>query len=237
MADVEKLATRTTPIVPLDVPTAADALELVEYLGETCRFYKVGNELFTAAGPGIVQELRHRGKDVFLDLKFHDIPNTVAGGVRNAVALGAKLITVHATGGLPMLKAAVEAAAGKAGILAVTVLTSMTPDDVETAWGKAGPLDLSAEVLRLADLAVQAGAHGIVCSGREAALVHERFGDRLAILVPGVRAEGGATQDQARVVTPQQAVAAGARYIIAGRMITAAADRRAAMRRLLAELD
>src|ERR1700760_1225066 len=114
MAD---LTTKTTPIVPLDVPTGVDAIELVEYLGDTCRFYKVGNELFTAAGPAIVNELRHRGKDVFLDLKFHDIPNTVAGGVRNAVALGARLVTVHATGGLPMLKAAVEAAAGtKCGI-------------------------------------------------------------------------------------------------------------------------
>lgn len=232
-----ELATKTTPIVPLDVPTAVDALELVEYLGDSCRFYKVGNELFTAAGPPIVQELRRRGKDVFLDLKFHDIPNTVAGGVRNAAALGARLVTVHATGGLPMLKAAVEAAGPKCGILAVTVLTSLAPEDVAAAWGKAGPVDLSAEVLRLADLAVQAGAHGIVCSGKEAGLVHDKFGDKLAILVPGVRAAGGATQDQARVVTPQQAVAAGARYIIAGRMITAASDRRAAMQRLLAELD
>src|SRR3954471_14589755 len=178
MAD---LATKTAPIVPLDVPSGVDALELVEYLGDTCRFYKVGNELFTAAGPPIVQELRRRGKDVFLDLKFHDIPNTVAGGVRNAVALGARLVTVHATGGLPMLKAAVEAAGGKCGILAVTVLTSLAPEDVAAAWGKEGPLDLTGEVLRLAGLAVEAGAHGIVCSGKEAGLVHEKFGDKLAI--------------------------------------------------------
>jgi len=234
MAD---LATKTTPIVPLDVPTGVDALELVEYLGDTCRFYKVGNELFTAAGPAIVQELKHRGKDVFLDLKFHDIPNTVAGGVRNAAALGARLVTVHATGGLPMLKAAVEAADGKCGVLAVTVLTSLSGPDVQAAWGRPEELDLSAEVMRLAELALQAGAHGIVCSGKEAAMVHEKFGDQLAILVPGVRPAGGPTQDQVRVVTPQQAMAAGARYIIAGRMITAAADRRAAMRRLLAELE
>ncbi len=234
MAD---LVTRTTPIVPLDVPTAADALELVEYLGEDCRFYKVGNELFTATGPAIVQELRRRGKDVFLDLKFHDIPNTVAGGVRNAAALGARLVTVHATGGLTMLKAAVEAAGGRCGVLAVTVLTSLTDEEVSQAWGKPGPLDLSAEVIRLAELALEAGCHGIVCSGKEAAMVRDRFGDRLAILVPGVRAAGGPTQDQARVVTPQQAVEAGARYIIAGRMITAASDRRAAMQRLLAVLE
>jgi orotidine-5'-phosphate decarboxylase len=234
MAD---LATRTTPIVPLDVPTGADALELVEYLGDTCRFYKVGNELFTAAGPAIVQELRQRGKDVFLDLKFHDIPNTVAGGVRNAAALGARLVTVHATGGLPMLKAAVDAAGPRCGVLVVTVLTSLSAEDVQAAWGRSDALDLSAEVMRLAELAAQAGAHGIVCSGREAALVRERFGDRLAVLVPGVRQAGGPVQDQVRVVTPQQAVEAGARYIIAGRMITAAADRRAAMQRLLAELE
>jgi orotidine-5'-phosphate decarboxylase len=234
MAD---LATKTTPIVPLDVPTGVDALELVEYLGDTCRFYKVGNELFTAAGPAIVQELRQRGKDVFLDLKFHDIPNTVAGGVRNAAALGARLVTVHATGGLPMLKAAVDAAGARCGVLVVTVLTSLSAEDVQAAWGRSDALDLSAEVMRLAELAAQAGAHGIVCSGREAAMVRERFGDQLAVLVPGVRQAGGPVQDQVRVVTPQQAVEAGARYIIAGRMITAASDRRAAMQRLLAELE
>ncbi|HEY4131751.1 MAG TPA: orotidine-5'-phosphate decarboxylase [Gemmatimonadaceae bacterium] len=231
-----ELATKTTPIVPLDVPTAADAIELVEYLGDTCRFYKVGNELFTAAGPGMVTELRSRGKDVFLDLKFHDIPNTVAGGVRNAAALGAKLVTVHATGGVPMLRAAVDAAGSKCGVLAVTVLTSLTADEIGHAWGR-GAVNVSDEVLRLAGLAAEAGAHGIVCSGKEAGLVREQFGDRLAVLVPGVRAAGGATQDQARVVTPQQAVESGARYIIAGRMITAAADRRSAMQRLLAELE
>jgi orotidine-5'-phosphate decarboxylase len=231
-----ELATKTTPIVPLDVPTATDALELVEYLGDTCRFYKVGNELFTAAGPGIVAELRARGKDVFLDLKFHDIPNTVAGGVRNAAALGARLVTVHATGGLAMVRAAVDAAGPKCGVLAVTVLTSLTGDEIGHAWGR-DTVTVSDEVLRLAELAAEAGAHGIVCSGQEAGPVRERFGDRLAVLVPGVRAAGGATQDQARVVTPQQAVASGARYIIAGRMITAAADRRAAMQRLLAELE
>ena len=231
-----ELATKTTPIVPLDVPTAADALELVDYLGDTCRFYKVGNELFTAAGPGMVHELRSRGKDVFLDLKFHDIPNTVAGGVRNAVALGARLLTVHATGGAAMLRAAVEAAGSRCGVLAVTVLTSLTSEEVGQAWGRAD-VSVADEVLRLAELAASCGAHGIVCSGKEAGLVRERFGDRLAVLVPGVRAAGGATQDQARVVTPQQAVASGARYIIAGRMITAAADRRAAMQRLLAELE
>jgi orotidine-5'-phosphate decarboxylase len=228
----------TTPIIALDVPNAEDALELVEYLGDACRFYKIGNELFTAAGPGIVRELRARGCDVFLDLKFHDIPNTVAGGVRNAARLGARLVTVHASGGAAMLRAAAMAAADAAGdgcgVLAVTVLTSLTGADLAQAWGRAaGGLNVADEVVRLASEAAAAGVHGVVCSGREAGAVHEQFGDTLAILVPGVRATGAPTQDQARVVTVAEAVAAGARYVVIGRMVTGAADRRAAMRSVM----
>ncbi|HEY4216982.1 MAG TPA: orotidine-5'-phosphate decarboxylase [Gemmatimonadaceae bacterium] len=226
----------TIPIVPLDVPSAVDALELVEHLGDRCRFYKVGSELFTAAGPGIVRELRARGCDVFLDLKFHDIPNTVAGGVRNAAALGARLVTVHATGGRKMMEAAVAAAGPDCGILAVTILTSLTDGEIADAWGRSNGVDVSAEVMRLAELAKSAGVHGIVCSGHEAPKVRDRFGDSLAVLVPGVRAAGGAVQDQARVVTPRDVAAAGARYAIIGRMVTAAPDRLAAMDRVLAEL-
>jgi orotidine-5'-phosphate decarboxylase len=226
----------TIPIVPLDVPSAVDALELVEHLGDRCRFYKVGSELFTATGPGIVRELKERGCDVFLDLKFHDIPNTVAGGVRNAAALGARLVTVHAAGGRKMMEAAVAAAGSDCGVLAVTVLTSLTAAEIGEAWGRPSGLDVRAEVMRLADLAKSAGVHGIVCSGHEAPLVRERFGDSLAVLVPGVRAAGGAVQDQARVVTPRDVSAAGARYAIIGRMVTAAPDRLAAMDRVLADL-
>jgi orotidine-5'-phosphate decarboxylase len=226
-----------TPIVPLDVRTAADALELVDHLGDRCTFYKVGNELFTAEGPSIVRELRERGRDVFLDLKFHDIPNTVAGGVRNAAQLGARLVTVHATGGRRMLEAAVKAAEGTScGVLAVTVLTSLDETEVANAWGRGGHLDLPVEVLRLSELAASVGAHGVVSSGREARRVTEAYGDRLAVLVPGVRAAGGAAQDQARVVTPREAKEAGARYVIIGRMVTAAPDRRAAMDAVLQEL-
>lgn len=227
---------RTTPILALDVPTAADAIELVDYLGDRCRFYKVGSELFTAAGPGIVRELRARGCDVFLDLKFHDIPNTVTGGVRAAAALGARLVTVHATGGRGMLEAAVQAAGADCGVLAVTVLTSLNAGEVAAVWGRGSPLDLSAEVMRLAELSAGAGTHGLVCSGLEAATVHARFGDKLALLVPGVRAADAAAHDQARVVTPAGAAAAGARYVVIGRMVTAAADRRAAMERVLEDL-
>src|SRR4051812_44925860 len=234
MAD---LATKTTPIVPLDVPTGVDALELVEYLGDTCRFYKVGNELFKSAGPAIVRELRARGCDVFLDLKFHDIPNTVAGGVRAAAGLGARLVTVHATGGRAMLEAAVAAAGDECGILAITVLTSLRGEDVADAWGRSDELDVGIEVLRLAEVAASAGVHGVVCSGREAPAVRDRFGGLLATLVPGVRAAGAATQDQARVVTPRQAAEAGARYVIIGRMVTEADDRLAAMDAVLRDLS
>jgi orotidine 5''-phosphate decarboxylase, subfamily 1 len=226
------------PIVPLDVSTAAQALALVDELGDRCRFYKVGNELFTGTGPSIVRELIDRGADVFLDLKFHDIPNTVAGGVRNAAALGARLVTVHAAGGRAMLEAAASAAAGtRCGVLAVTVLTSLTPDEIAGAWGRPAAVDVPTEVVRLAGLAADAGLHGVVCSGREAARVRDTYGDRLATLVPGVRAAGGAAQDQARVVTPRDAANAGARYVIIGRMVTAASDRRAAMDGVLAELN
>src|SRR5579884_3774873 len=189
---------KTTPIVALDVTRPEDALEIVDHLAELCRFYKIGNELFTAAGPGIVRELRARDCEIFLDLKFHDIPNTVAAGVRNAAKLGARLVTVHATGGGAMLRAAVDAAGDGCGVLAVTVLTSLTAQDVASAWGRGGDLDLGSEVLRLSNLSVGARAHGIVCSGHEAASVRERFQGRLAVLVPGVRPVGVGSQDQAR---------------------------------------
>jgi orotidine-5'-phosphate decarboxylase len=226
----------TIPIVALDVPTAADAIDLVEYLGDRCRFYKVGSELFTATGPGIVSELRARGCDVFLDLKFHDIPNTVTGGVRAAAALGVRLVTVHATGGRGMLEAAVEAAGTECGVLAVTVLTSLNAGEVAAVWGRGSPLNLSAEVMRLAELSASAGAHGLVCSGLEASAVHDRFGDKLSLLVPGVRGADATVHDQARVITPAGAAAAGASYVVIGRMVTAAPDRRAAMERVLADL-
>jgi orotidine-5'-phosphate decarboxylase len=225
---------RATSIVALDYSSADAALVLVDRLGSRCRFYKIGSELFTTAGPEIVARVRDRGADVFLDLKFHDIPNTVAGGVRAAAALGAKLITVHASGGAAMLAAAVAAAGdqAKVGILGVTVLTSLTGPEVAEAWGRDGGLDPLAEVLRLAGLVHGSGAHGIVCSGREAADVRARFGDRLALLVPGVRPAGGEVQDQARVVTPAEAVRAGATYLILGRAVTGASDPISAMDRI-----
>ncbi len=233
--------TRAIPIVALDVPSSQDALRLARTVGSSCRFFKVGSELFTAAGPGVVRTLREElGADVFLDLKFHDIPNTVAGAVRSAARLGARLVTVHASGGLPMLEAAQRAAADESGsdcgVLAVTALTSFEPAVLAAAWGRSDALDMQGEVLRLAALAAEAGVHGIVCSGAEVATVRARFGDRLAPLVPGIRLAGGATHDQARVMTPSAAQAAGARYLILGRAVTAADDPARAMERVLAEL-
>jgi orotidine-5'-phosphate decarboxylase len=229
------------PIVALDYSTAEPAVAMARRLGDRCRFYKVGSELFTAAGPGIIRTLREElGADVFLDLKFHDIPNTVAGAVRSAARLGARLVTVHTSGGAPMLLAARQAAdevAGAAcGVLGVTVLTSLDAGVLGTAWGRSDAIDMEQEVMRLAGLAAAAGLHGIVCSGGEVAAVRSRFGDRLAPLVPGIRLAGGAAHDQSRVMTPAAAQRAGARYLIIGRAVTADADPVGAMDRVLAEL-
>ena len=225
----------TTPIVALDVASAHAAIRVVESLGERCRFYKIGSELFTAAGPGIVTRVRDAGCDVFLDLKLYDIPNTVLGAARSAASLGVRLLTVHATGGVRMIEAAVEGGGEATSILAVTVLTSFDDASLREATGRA---DVTArdEVARLAELAVRARAHGIVCSGAEAANLRSRFGERLAILVPGIRMAGSAANDQRRVVTPAGAAAAGARYIVVGRAVTAAPDPRAAMDQVLGEL-
>jgi orotidine-5'-phosphate decarboxylase len=229
---------RATPIVALDVGTADEALALAMRLGDSCRFYKVGSELFTSAGPSVVRALHDHGAEVFLDLKFHDIPNTVAGAVRSAASLGVRLLTVHASGGSAMLRAAQEAASAAGGgcqLLAVTVLTSFDAQALATAWGR-DVVQVEREVVRLAGEAADAGLHGVVCSGAEAEVVRAAYGDRLALLVPGIRLAGGSSHDQRRVMTPAGAQAAGARYLILGRAVTAAADPRRAMETVLAEL-
>lgn len=233
----------TIPIVALDVPTVAAAMRLVERLGDSCRFYKIGSELFTAAGPQAVECVRGSGARVFLDLKLHDIPNTVKSAARSASVLGASLLTVHAAGGVEMMRAAVEGAdapdaparAEPCRILAVTVLTSLDAPALASATGRES-VDPAAEVLRLSELAKAAGVHGVVCSGREAAAVRERHGDALARLVPGIRLAGGAQHDQARVVTPAAAARAGATYVVVGRAVTQAPDPAQAMERVRAEL-
>jgi len=221
-------ATTATPIVALDVASAREALELVRQLGDGCRFYKIGSELFTREGPSVVKALRAEGCDVFLDLKFHDIPNTVRESARAAASLGVRLLTAHASGGGGMLRAAVEGAGAGCGVLGVTVLTSLDAASLGAAWGREDVL-VEHEVLRLAGVAAASGAHGIVCSGREAGPVRSAFGDQLALLVPGIRLAGGASHDQARTSTPEDAARAGARYLVLGRAVTGAADPVAAM--------
>lgn len=224
------------PIVALDVATTRDALALAEELGDSCRFYKVGSELYTAEGPAVVRALQDDlGADVFLDLKFHDIPATVAGAVRSAAGLGVRLLTVHASGGEAMLRAAQDAAGGRCGVLGVTVLTSLNGASLGRAWGRE-VVAVEEEVGRLANDAAAAGLHGVVCSGAEAGGIREAHPD-LALLVPGIRLTGGDVHDQQRVVTPSAAQASGARYLVIGRAVTGAADRRAAMGDVLADLS
>ena len=230
---------KPTPILALDVANVDEAMALVAELGDTCRFYKVGGELFTAAGPDVVHRVRASGADVFLDLKYHDIPNTVRGAVRSAAALGVRLVTVHAIGGEAMIRAAVEGAADRTrcGVLAVTLLTSLSEGEAASLWGRREEFRTKDEVLRLAEVAGQAGAVGVVCSGKEARVVKERFGARLSVLIPGIRLAGTAGQDQARIVTPTEAAATGAEYVVVGRAVTAAAERQRAMREVVEQLS
>ena len=223
------------PIVALDFPDTQKALGMVELLGDECRFYKVGSELFTAAGPQIVQTLRAMGNEVFLDLKFHDIPNTVRGATRSAAAMGARLVTVHATGGRAMIEAAVEGAGDKCGVLGVTVLTSLDAASLRSATGTK-TLELSGEVMRLAGECAAAGAYGVVCSGLEAKKIRGKYADKLRLLVPGIRAAGAKSDDQKRAVTAADAARAGASYIVLGRLITSAGDPKAALQAAIASM-
>jgi orotidine-5'-phosphate decarboxylase len=223
------------PIVALDYETLDAALQLVDRLGPLCDFYKVGSALFTEVGPAAVQALRERNKRVFLDLKFNDIPQTVALASGSAARLGASLITVHASGGPAMLSAAVKGAGDACKVLAVTILTSLESSGVAEVWGRP-VVSVESEVVRLARLANQCGVHGVVSSGAELQAVRTALGERLATLVPGIRFVDGERHDQRRVVSPSEAAAWGATYIVAGRMITDAPEPSAAMQRLVREL-
>lgn len=235
-----------TPIVALDVADRGAAEVLVKSLGDTCDFYKVGLELYSAVGPSIVTWLREMGKSVFVDLKLHDIPNTVRGAARSVARHGAALLTVHASGGAQMVAAAVEgaregsaesAAGVECGILGVTVLTSLDAAALGAAWGRTGAIVVRDEVLRLARIVQEGGGAGIVCSGHEAAAVRERFGPGLGLLIPGIRLAGGEVHDQQRVMTPGDAAAAGARWLILGRAVTGAKDPVEAMGVVRSELS
>ena len=222
-------------IIPLDVPTLDDAMGLVDSLGEAADFYKVGLELFTAEGSAAVQALKQRNKRVFLDLKLHDIPSTVARAVARARVLEVDLLTLHATGGRPMMEAAAQAAENDLTLLGVTVLTSMTSSDIEHSWGREVD-SIEEEVVRLATLVRDSGVGGVVASVREAAPVKKALGSDLVVVTPGIRFAGGDAHDQARVSTPGAAVAAGADYLVIGRSVTQAPDPAEALRRVHEEM-
>jgi orotidine-5'-phosphate decarboxylase len=222
--------------VALDFADEHEALKLVDRLGQTCQWYKVGMELYYAAGNSIVQRLRDRGFNVFLDLKLHDIPNTVAGAVRSATHAGASLLTLHATGGAAMMTAAAEAAAtpGSPRLLAVTVLTSMDANELAGIGITSSPAD---QVLRLAKLAKKSGIDGMVCSAEEVAMLRKETGPDTLLVIPGIRPAGSAVGDQKRIATPAQAIAQGASMLVVGRPITRAADPAAAARAILEEIE
>ncbi len=227
----------TTPvIVALDYPCAPDALALARQLSPALCRVKVGKELFTRTGPAVVEELQHMGFEVFLDLKFHDIPNTVAGAVRAAAELGVWMVNVHASGGRRMMEAAVAAIAAftqRPILLGVTVLTSMSEQDLRELGY---PESMQQRVLRLATLAAQSGLDGVVCSAQEASALREQCGRQFCLVTPGIRLSGDDAADQRRVVTPAMALAMGSDYLVIGRSITAARDPLAALQRVHAEL-
>ena len=213
---------RTELIVALDVDSPEEARRLVLTLGETVRWYKVGKQLFTRHGPRVVELLKDAGKQVFLDLKYHDIPNTVGQAVRSAADIGVDMTNVHALGGPAMLAAAAEAAEeSRIKVVAVTVLTSMDPGQLAAVGIHA---DTETEVLRLARLTRQAGLAGVVCSAWEIEALRDACGETFSLVVPGIRPAGSVHDDQSRVMTPRQAARAGADYIVVGRPVTRAAD-------------
>jgi orotidine-5'-phosphate decarboxylase len=222
-------------IVALDVSSAA-AQKIVAAVGDSALTYKVGMQLYTAEGPQIVRDLISSGRKVFLDLKYHDIPNTVGSAVREAAGLGVHMLTVHASGGTKMLRAATEAAGDvnpALKVLAVTVLTSMDEADLNGVGVHAPVLD---QVLRLGSLALAAGCQGLVASAQEASELR-KLGTDFLIVTPGVRPAGADHGDQARVVTPAEAIKAGATHIVVGRPITGAKDPASEARGILEEMS
>jgi len=227
-------------IVALDVDTVAEARALAERLRGAVGAFKIGSRLFTSEGPGIVEELASRGDRIFLDLKFHDIPNTVAGAVAAATRLGVWMLNVHAAGGRAMMRAARDAAQEEAArrsrpaplVIAVTMLTSLR----DSMLAEIGVTDgMGTQVGRLAALAESSGLDGVVASPHEIAIIRRRCGDRFAIVTPGIRGAADASNDQSRTTSAAEALAAGASYLVVGRPIIAAADPRAAADRLAAE--
>ena len=225
-------------IVALDFHTVDDVKNLVDELGDAVNFYKVGMELFYSVGAGIVEWLKARDKKIFLDLKLHDIPNTVAGGLCSLMNLGADILNVHAAGGFTMMKtaaAAVHAEADKCGvpcpkIIAITVLTSIG----DTEWF--GAKKIPEQVVEFATLAKDAGLDGVVASPREAKLIRDACGEKFLIVTPGIRPAGSDINDQSRIATPKVALQNGATHLVIGRPIRAAKNPRDAAEKILAEM-
>lgn len=224
-------------IVALDLPSAEQAFDLVDRLGDSVGFYKVGSPLFTRAGPDFIAGLRDRGRRVFLDLKYHDIPSTVANAVESAAQLDVELITLHASGGEAMMRAARDVV-GDDGprLLGVTILTSFTAVDVEQVWNKE-IISVRDEVARLTNLAVDAGLHGVVTSPLEVESLKRRHGAGLIVVTPGIRPAGDGLGDQVRTATPAEAARAGSDYLVIGRPVLTAADPLSVVRAIRAELD
>ncbi len=211
-------------IVALDYPQAAPALALVQRLEPSLCRLKVGKELFTVAGPQFVEQLQKRGFDVFLDLKFHDIPNTTAHACKAAASLGVWMVNVHALGGRRMMETAREAlenVANRPKLIAVTVLTSMAQEDLQGIGITASPAEM---VSRLAGLAKDSGLDGVVCSAQEASALRQQCGKDFCLVTPGIRPANAAADDQSRIMTPRSALEAGSSYLVIGRPITQAAD-------------
>jgi orotidine-5'-phosphate decarboxylase len=223
-------------IVALDVPDASAAASLVASLEGTCAWFKVGLELFVATGPAVLEPLLKQGHSVFLDLKFHDIPNTVAGAVRSAAGLGIHMMTIHAAGGPAMLtaaRAALDGVANPPELLAVTMLTSMDAGQVNAIGLDRSP---AAQVELLARMGLEAGIRGFVCSPQEVAAVRALTGLEGVLVVPGIRPAGAAVGDQKRIATPAETLRRGASYLVVGRPITQAPDPAAAARAILEEM-
>lgn len=224
-------------VIALDYGDPASADALVQQLDPALCRLKVGKELFTRTGPACIEQWQQRGFDVFLDLKFHDIPNTVAAACRAAADLGIWMINVHALGGRRMLEAArasLERQSERPLLVAVTVLTSLDDADLSELGLGVSAAELAS---RLAEVSRQAGCDGVVCSAREAKTMRSRFGEQFVLVTPGIRPAGSGDDDQRRTMTPAGAVRAGADYLVIGRPVTAASDPAAALRELAAELD
>lgn len=223
-------------IVALDYPDAAAALALVARLQPSLCRLKVGKELFIVAGPQLLEQLIQRGFEVFLDLKFHDIPNTTAQACKAAASLGVWMVNVHASGGRKMMETAREALANFAQppkLIAVTVLTSMAPADLAEIGISVSPAE---QVLRLAKLTQDSGLDGVVCSAQEAAILRQHLGQDFCLVTPGIRPADAATDDQSRIMTPRAALENGASYLVIGRPITKAADPLLALQTISKEL-